>query len=131
MKRVKSLLSKYRELRLYGLIGGICATLDLVVFSALKRFIPDLIANVISVHVGIITSFCLNRKYNFKVEDKFVIRFFSFYLIGLSGLLISESILYYLTEILLIKDLVSKLFSIVIVALYQFLLNKFVTFKKK
>ena len=131
MKRVKSLLSKYRELILYGIIGGICATLDFVVFSALKRFIPYLIANVISVHVGIITSFCLNRKYNFKVEDKFVIRFFSFYLIGLSGLLISESILYYLTEILLIKDLVSKLFSIVIVALYQFLLNKFVTFKKK
>lgn len=130
MKRVKSLLSQYRELILYGIIGGTCATLDFVVFSALKCYIPYLIANVISVHVGIITSFCLNRKYNFKVEDRFILRFLSFYLIGLSGLLISESILYYLTEILLIKDLVSKLCSIVIVALYQFLLNKLVTFKK-
>lgn len=130
MFRLKRFFINYRELILYGFWGGLCATLDFVVFTFLRSIIPYMIANVISVHIGIITSFLLNRTYNFKVKDKFVLRFFSFYCVGLSGLLISESILYLFTEVFSVKDLLSKLISIIIVALYQFLLNKFVTFKK-
>ncbi len=125
---MKQFFEKYRNLILYGLIGGSCALLDFIVYSGLCSIIPFLVANVISTHCGIFCSFFLNRKYNFKVEDNTLRRFFSFYTVGLLGLAVSEGLLFLMVNYFGIEKIVSKLITVVAVALLQFV---FITFKTK
>ena len=127
---VRSLWSRFRELILYGLIGGFCAALDFGVYTMLGLWIPYLWANVLSVHCGIFTSYFLNRSLNFKVKDKAAQRFTIFYLVGLSGLALSEGLIWLLASQFAWNPILAKLLTVFVVALYQFLLNKFITFKK-
>lgn len=123
--------SRFRNLMLYGLIGGFCAALDFGIYTGLCYWdiIPYLWANIISIHIGIFTSFILNRSFNFKVKDKVKTRFLSFYAVGLVGLGISEGMLYLMVTKGGGNEIACKLVSIVVVALIQFLLNKYITFR--
>ena len=128
---VKKLYTRYRQLFLYGIIGGFSALLDYCVYVVLLKLnVPYLFANVISVHCGIICSFLLNRQYNFKVKDKAKTRFLSFYVIGLIGLAISTGMLYLAVEYFNLYEKYAKILTIIVVALLQFVLNKFITFRK-
>ncbi len=132
MKRLfAQLFHKFRHLILYGMIGGISSGLDFSLYTIFVELttLNYLVANCISVVIGITVSFLLNRKYNFKVEDKTMWRFFIFLSIGLGGLLFSNLLLYGCIEYMQLNKLVSKLLSIVPVVLLQFILNKFITFK--
>ncbi len=132
MKQVfLSLYTSFRHLILYGIIGSFSAGLDFVIYTLLVQVagIPYLIANCISVLGGITTSFALNRSYNFKIKDKAKQRFTLFLTVGLSGLLLSNLILYVCIEILDMNKVISKLLSIILVVFFQFLANKYITFK--
>lgn len=124
---------KFRNLILYGIIGSFTSALDFVVFTILSKYLGMyyIVANCISVLVGITTSFSLNRSINFKVKDKTGKRFLIFLSVGLCGLVLSNLILYVGIDMLNGDELIVKLSSIVLVVGFQFLLNKFVTFKKK
>lgn len=124
---------KFRNLILYGVIGCFTSSLDFIVFTVLSKTmgIYYLIANCVSVLVGITTSFVLNRAYNFKVKDKTKLRFVIFLAVGLCGLCFSNLILWVGIERLHGDKLLVKLSSIVLVVFFQFLLNKFVTFRVK
>ena len=89
-----------------------------------------LFSNCLSVLVGIIASFLLNRSYNFRVKDKVAQRFALFLLVGLLGMLFSNVILYVAIDQIGMRQTISKLLSVVLVVLFQFLLNKYITFKK-
>lgn len=130
MAKIKELYFRFRELILYGIIGGSCAALDFGLYTLLGLWIPYLWANIISVHAGIICSFLLNRQYNFKVKDRPAQRFTIFYLIGLSGLGLSELLIFLFAKHLGWDYILTKLLTVVVVALYQFVLNKFITFRK-
>ena len=132
MEWIKTIYGKFRHLILYGIIGSFTSTLDFLVFTALTRLvgINYLVANCISVLVGITTSFCLDRTYNFKVSDKTAQRFGIFLTVGLTGLLMSNVILWVGIEKLHGDETITKLASIVLVVFFQFLFNKFVTFRK-
>ena len=121
-----------RNLILYGIIGTISAGFDALVFYLLfdKLAINKFVANVISVHFGIFLSFFLNSFYNFKKTDKMGKRFFSFYLTGLFGLGLSTLILYAGGR-LRIDVMATKVFSVVFVALVQFIINRAVAFGDK
>lgn len=118
-----------RTFVLYGLIGAVSAATDAGVFYLLfnRAGIDEFLANGISVHVGIFLSFFLNRNFNFRKTDKTGRRFLSFYLTGLFGLLLSSAILW-IGNRLALDPMVAKLFSIVIVAVTQFLINRVVAF---
>ena len=133
MNIINDLYNRFRNLILYGIIGGFCAALDFGVYSVLiyLDIMPYLWANVISIHIGIFTSFLLNRSLNFRVKDKTAVRFLSFYVVGLVGLGISELMLFCMVTVGGWNELICKLLSIVVVALVQFLLNKYITFKTK
>ena len=88
-----------------------------------------LVANCISVVAGISTSFYLNRNYNFKVKDHTKRRFSIFLTVGLCGLVMSNLILYLCIDNLGMDKLTSKLLSILLVVFFQFLVNKYLTFK--
>lgn len=129
MSRITALYKKFRTLILYGIIGCFTSTLDFVVFTILSHYVGlyYLLANCISVLVGITTSFFLNRTYNFKVKDKTVRRFSFFLTVGLCGLMLSNVILWVGIDKMGENSSVVKLLSIVLVVFFQFLLNKYVT----
>ena len=127
---LKKYINKYKNLLLYGVIGCCASGLDFAIYSLLILSINYILANCISVLGGITTSFLLNRKYNFKVKDRTFKRFVTFLSIGLCGMLISNLILYICIDIFDIHKLVSKLLSIVLVVIVQYLLNKNITFKQ-
>ncbi|MCD7850865.1 MAG: GtrA family protein [Parabacteroides sp.] len=124
--------NKFRNLILYGIIGGFSSGLDFAVYTLLVNVIGlhYQISNACSVLIGITTSFTLNRYYNFKVKDKTKRRFILFLFVGLMGLLLSSLILYICIQKFKVDELLSKLLSIVFVVVIQFLINKNITFKK-
>ncbi len=88
-----------------------------------------IVSNSLSVIAGITTSFTLNRNYNFRVKDKTKQRFSIFLTVGLCGMMVSNLILWCCIDKMEMNKIVSKLLSIGIVVLFQFLINKYITFK--
>ena len=133
MNMLSRLYQRFRNLILYGIIGSFTSALDFAVFTMLSKYIGIhyIVANCISVLIGISTSFALNRSINFKVKDKTGKRFLIFLTVGLCGLLLSNLILYVGIDMLSGDELIVKLASIVLVVGFQFILNKFITFKEK
>lgn len=131
MELIKKLYFKFRNLILYGIIGSFTSFLDFCVFTVLSNYVGIyyIVSNCISVLVGITTSFLLNRAYNFKVKDHTKRRFVTFLSVGLCGLVLSNLILYIGIDLLNLNDIIVKLASIVLVVGFQFILNKFVTFR--
>ena len=129
---ITSLYSKFRNLILYGIIGCCTASLDFLIFTGLTQFtsIHYIIANVISCSTGILCSFLLNRKYNFKVTDHTMRRMVVFFSVGIFGLFLSSVILHFCIDDLHWGELISKLTSIVIVVIIQFFLYKYISFRE-
>lgn len=89
------------------------------------------ISHIISSVVAIINNFILNSIFTFKVTDKKLKRFFTFVSIALIGLVLSTTILTLFIEYLRMDQMIAKALSVLIVAMLQFLINKFFTFKKQ
>ncbi len=123
---------RFRNLILYGIIGSCTATLDFLIFTALTQGLNlyYIVANIISCSTGILCSFLLNRKYNFKVTDHTARRLLIFISVGVTGMFLSSVILNVCIDHFHWNELLSKLISIVIVVIIQFLLNKYISFRK-
>ncbi len=119
-----------KQMVMYGVIGGISALTDSIVFYFLHFDFGVYVSNFISINVGITISFLMNTYLNFKTTDSLLKRAISFFSVGYTGLLLSMLILFIGVEILMISGMSVKLFSIIIVAALQFLLNKTITFKR-
>jgi len=129
-KIISSLYSRFHDIILYGIIGTFSSGLDFIIYSLLVKYIiPQyIIANCMSTICGIVTSFILNRNYNFKVKDKIKRRFSIFLAVGLCGLFLSNVILYVFIDVLGIDKFISKITSIILVVFFQFMINKYFTF---
>lgn len=120
------------QLILYGIIGCLAAGVDYLFYSILTICVGlyYIVANSISVLIGILTSFSLNRTFNFKVTDKKAFRFSLFLAIGIFGLLLSNLILWFGVNSLHFHEKTTKIVSIFLVAFIQFVFNKFITFRQ-
>lgn len=141
-----------RQLVKYGIVGGIGFVIDFGVFWFLNNYlsihypfsphISDLvdgrltvntvdtnICHIISSIIAITNNFILNSYFTFKVTDHKIKRFLSFFGIAAIGLVISTILLSFFIEVAGLNDLVAKLIAVVIVAMLQFIFNKFFTFK--
>ena len=126
---IKNLYRKYRNLILYGIIGSCSSGLDFLLYTLFVNVFNCLFSNCVSVLAGITTSFTLNRTYNFKVKDQTIKRMLIFFTVGLCGMLMSNLILYVCIDCLEMNKIVSKLLSIGLVVIAQFVINKYITFR--
>lgn len=124
-------MGRFRVFVVYSVIGATGAGIDLAVFAVLSNWIPYLLANVISVTLGITNNFVWNAYFNFRVSDKLLLRFLSFYGVGMIGLVLSSTLLWLLVEQVGIHLLVAKVVTIGVVVAVQFSLNSIVTFRKR
>ena len=127
----KSENSLFKQLVSYGIIGCISSGTDAILFAFFVYFLqaPELTVNIFTVCVGITISFFLNRKFTFKMKDHSARRYLRFFAVGICGLLLSELIIW-AGNTANIETIITKLTSIVIVAIFQFVLNKTISFKK-
>lgn len=118
-----------RNILLYGVIGGLAAAVDFGTFFLFHSLLGmnKFVANLISMHIGMLVSFSLNAKINFKKTDKLLRRFLSYYAIVLCGMAVSTFILW-LGALVTDSETIVKLFAVILVAGIQFLLNKLITF---
>ena len=136
-EKLKKIFGKYyeliRQMFLYGLIGGLAAAIDFVLFFLLNDVLQLywLVANFISVYTGVTVSFLLNTYFNFKKTDKLLKRGISFYAIGTVGMGLSELIMWLGVDVLNQKEIIVKLVSVFLVAAFQFVLNKLITYRSE
>lgn len=132
MIKIIKKVEKHREFIVYCLIGfsGVC--LDFIVYTVLtKHFnIYYQIANAIGVICGICNNFFLNAFFNFRQKDCLFVRFCSFCSVGLLGLGISALLLWFMIDIFDWNKIIAKIVIIFIVTMIQFVLNKYITFRK-
>ena len=117
----------------YCIIGVIGLIIELSIYYFCYRVIgiEYTWSHVISSHCAIIHNFILNSIFTFKITDKKMLRFLSYYGIALIGIVVGTFLLYIFTDIWEIHPMISKLLVLGIVTPIQFLFNKHLTFKKK
>jgi len=115
---------------LYGILASIAAIVDCSVFLVLSRlWLHIIISNIIWEICGLIISFTLNVRKNFKINDFIKKRFLLYITICLSGVTISTAIVYFFIRWLEITDFISKITQILIMAIPLYLANRFITFR--
>ncbi len=130
---MKNLYKKYRHFILYVVNGTIATAVDMSIFFLLSDVFGFyfLIANIISVFFGILVSFELNSRYNFKKTDLRFKRFFAFSIICLIGMGLGSLLLTTFYIGLSFPKLIAKILSVVLAGIFQFFVNKNVTFRSK
>lgn len=136
VSRIKTVYRTYqiliKELILYGMIGGGSSFLDTAAYIVFTRAFEwnRFFSNLCSVNIGILCSFLLNTCFNFRKRDRLGKRAVSFFLVGYCGMGLSMLLLYIGTEMIGCSDITIKISAIFIVALFQFILNKCITYSK-
>jgi putative flippase GtrA len=116
----------------YIIIGVLGFIVDFGIYYLLLHYtvLHYQAANLIAAVSGMTHNYILNYYFNFKVSDRFVARLINYYLIGALGLIVSSACLYLCIDLLHFSKILSKPLVIFIVAVFQFFLNKRITFKE-
>lgn len=132
MEFIKKLYAKHKYFVNYSLIWCTWIALDFCVYYVLvnKFSVNYQLANFISVSCGIVNNFFLNLFFNFKTRNKFVLRFISFYIVWLLGIVVSALLLHFLIETWWFDKNVSKFLTIIVIVILQYGLNKRISFRK-
>ncbi|WKZ24282.1 MAG: GtrA family protein [Candidatus Dojkabacteria bacterium] len=149
VKRVLRVALSKKRFILYISIGFTGLTLDIISFIIMVRWLGmnEFIANTISMSIGITNNFFLNAFLNFKRTDRLLLRYVSFYSVGLVGIAVGNLFLWifmiwlgaYVHQILVLISQPIALYqlelvkggSIVFIAVMQYFLNKHFSFRGK
>ena len=130
---MKDFLLQKRQFLLYCLIGGCGTMLSTIVFTCLMmKFGQEhyQIANAVAYAAGTLVSFILNSRYNFRVSDRTVLRFVSFFSVALLGWAVSAGVLRLLIGRFGMNEYAAYFTTLIVVMLLQYNLNRLVSFRK-
>ena len=117
---------------LYSLLGSIGMLSDFAIFYVIVELdVNYQIANAIGYATGTTISFRLHRRITFRVQDRVLIRLILFFVVAGIGYTASTVMLWFFVELSGFNILFSKLMTLPIVALLQYLLNRNITFQTK
>ncbi len=118
------------QLMTYGLIGVLCAFLDLTIFKVLISFENSVsISNILSITSALVVSYILNSKFTYMVRLKNMSNFFRFLIFGVITIISSTLLVRTLVTDFMLDPSIAKTMSILPAALLQFSLNRFLNFK--
>ena len=135
---IKKYYKKYEEIIRYLIIGGLTTVVSLATYYALTFTILDAnkplelqIANVISWIFAVLFAYFTNRSFVFKQKNKSNLKeASSFFLARVATLLIDMSLMFIFVTKLNVNDKIMKLIVQVIIIVLNYILSKFVVFKK-
>jgi len=113
----------------YIICGGISAGIEFLVFAALFQLTEIYIAAVLSFLCGLVTSYLLNKYIVFKKQGVDGVEVTQFLVLGLINSQLSSLITVGLTFI--VPAVVAKLMSIVLIAIWNFIVMNTIIFKIK
>ncbi|MBM2820660.1 MAG: hypothetical protein HW405_420 [Candidatus Berkelbacteria bacterium] len=122
-----------RQFVKFALVGVSSTAIDWGIYLILTRFIGVyyLMAKVLSFAISMINSYIWNRRWTFKSNDPAKLReFIKFLTIALVGVVLNTFIMYMIVDLVHLGDLYGLVFASAIVMFWNFLANKFYTFKE-
>ncbi|MEK3586206.1 GtrA family protein [Lactobacillus crispatus] len=133
MEKIKTAIysEDFVQLVKYVLIGVLGLVVDFGIYTILTHFKMNVeIANIISSTCGIINNFLWNSYTNFKVHDRMILRFISYFIVGqITTVFTTVSLFIFVTK-LGYPHLIVKIVETFVATLIQFVINKVVTFRK-
>lgn len=133
MEKIKTAIysEDFVQLVKYVLIGVLGLVVDFGIYTILTHFKMNVeIANIISSTCGIINNFLWNSYTNFKVHDRMILRFISYFIVGqITTVFTTVSLFIFVTK-LGYPHLIVKIVATFLATLIQFVINKVVTFRK-
>lgn len=133
MEKIKTAIysEDFVQLVKYILIGVLGLVVDFGIYTILTHFKMNVeIANIISSTCGIINNFLWNSYTNFKVHDRMILRFISYFIVGqITTVFTTVSLFIFVTK-LGYPHLIVKIVATFVATLIQFVINKVVTFRK-
>ena len=133
MEKIKTAIysEDFVQLVKYVLIGVLGLVVDFGIYTILTHFKMNVeIANIISSTCGIINNFLWNSYTNFKVHDRMILRFISYFIVGqITTVFTTVSLFVFVTK-LGYPHLMVKVIATFMATLIQFVINKVVTFRK-
>ena len=115
---------------LYLILSTVWAFVDCLIFLTLTYlWLPIIPSNIISDVWGMITSFSLNLKRNFKHNDHVKLRFLSYIIISLIWMWISTTMVYWFIVWIWFPKAIAKFLQIIIMAIPLYLANRLITFR--
>lgn len=133
MEKIKTAIysEDFVQLVKYVLIGVLGLVVDFGIYTILTHFKMNVeIANIISSTCGIINNFLWNSYTNFKVHDRMILRFISYFIVGQITTVFTTVSLFILVTKLGYPHLIVKIVATFVATLIQFVINKVVTFRK-
>lgn len=136
---MKELIKKYGEIINYLVVGVLTTLVSLGTYYILVYtvFDPNValelqITNIISWIVSVTFAYFTNRKYVFKTNKNMSFKeVVKFYLSRVSTLILDMLMMYVLVSLLKFNDKIIKLIVQIIVIVLNYVLSKFIVFKKK
>lgn len=119
----------------YCFVGGFAFLADwlsMILFT--KIGLHYLISAIIGFIVGLIVNFLLSKLFVFKKDNAAIGKkgeFIAYAVIGVVGLGITELLMYFFTEIILLHYAISKIIAAVIVLFWNFIARKKILYGKK
>lgn len=133
MEKIKTAIysEDFVQLVKYVLIGVLGLVVDFGIYTILTHFKMNVeIANIISSTCGIINNFLWNSYTNFKVHDRMILRFISYFIVGqITTVFTTVSLFIFVTK-LGYPHLIVKIVATFVATLIQFVINKVITFRK-
>ena len=136
IQKIKQLIKKHEELIKYLIIGVLTTVINYIIFAILVKFakVEMHASNIIAWLVSVIFAYFTNKLFVFesksfklKVIGKEVL---SFGAARIFSLILEEVILYVFVNLINMNELIIKLIANVIVIVVNYILSKFIIFKK-
>ena len=114
----------------YIVIGLVCLFFELLIFYIFLSYtnLNVFISNTIALIVGILIAFNLNAYFNFKIYDNYLSRMIKSFMVYFSGIILSNLMLHFFLSYA--SAMVSKILTLPIILIYQYLLNAKWTFRE-
>ena len=136
IQKIKELMKKYQELIKYFIIGVITTIINYAIFAILTSALNiDIhVSNIIAWIVSVIFAYFTNKLFVFESKsfniNVLAKELLSFGAARVLSLLLEELILYVFVDRLSMNILIIKLMANVVVMIVNYILSKFVIFKK-
>lgn len=125
----------FKQFVKFGLVGVTNTAVDLGVYVALTRLtyfwgMHLVAASVISFSLAATWSYYWNKLWTFQDRRKITLQEFSmFFLVSIGGLLIHAGVLWFAVNVLVIYDLLGKVFAVILSIIWNFFINRYWTFR--
>ena len=133
LKNIKDRSKKHRELVVYLICGFLTFVVSMVVYALLSEIfrINVLVANIITWIIAVYFAFSVNRKFVFKSNGNFTSELIQFYLGRVVTLVVEQAMLYIFIIRLMFNNMAIKSIAQVVIIILNYIISKFIVFKKE